>query len=272
MKTIMKTLAVAGVCGLAMQSCDQGAAKGDLDSVTGTWIVISVDDNEITDSNEEPIITIDGNGGVQGTLGCNSMHSTVKVDFDGKGTIKFEGIGSTKKLCRNMEVENATLQALEKVCKYSLTTKSSGEASGAKDVVLQMKDDKGKTLIEAVKLGDNTSVDAMMLLRGEWVIYSVGQDTLVTDVTLPFIVDPASESVNGHTGRNSFGGTMLLKGAHGVSFPVIASTGALGDDEQNERESLLMKALNNTSAWKEDSAGRVHFTDSLGHTLFVIER
>lgn len=269
----MKSLAVASMCGLTLASCDQSAANSSGEkSVAGTWVVIAVGDNAISDADQVPIITINYDGVVQGTLGCNNLMSNAKIDADGQGSLRFGNLGTTKRLCRNMEIEEGVVSALEKVRKYSIGLREKENAPAIKDEILEMKDEKGKTLIEALKLGDNTSADAMIRLKGDWVIYSLGRDTISTNVTLPFIVDPVSESVNGHTGCNSFGGTIVLKGAHGVSFPAIATTKAMGDDEQNQREEELMNALNNTSAWKEDSFGRVHFTDSLGHTLFIIER
>ncbi|MDO4462655.1 MAG: META domain-containing protein [Bacteroidia bacterium] len=269
MKKILLALVVAAALFFSIESCMQnGSTRQDVVSIDGTWIVVSVLGDIIDDPSLMPVITIEDNSQVQGALPCNSMHAKVKLFPSGKGTVHFDSIGTTKRLCRNMSVENAFLEVLSKIEKYEVESFSGNAA----ELLVDFQDKNGKSLVEAKKMGDNTTSEAISVLHGEWVIYALGADTIIGQITLPFIVDPASESISGHTGCNSFGGTISLHGAHGVTFPSIAATQALGDNEQNSRDSLIISALKNTTAWSEDTEGRVKFSDSLGHTLFVVER
>lgn len=269
MNKILLALVMTAAIFFSIESCMQKApSQQSVISIDGTWVVVAIDGEVVEDASLMPIITIVDNSLLQGALSCNSIRANVNLHPKGEGTVSFESVASTKRLCRNMAVENAFLSNLSKIERYTVENR----VEDRKYLLVDFRDKNGNVLLTAKRMGDNKSVEAMNTLRGEWVIYSLGTDTILDEITLPFIVDPSTESINGHTGCNSFGGTILLNGAHGVTFPSIAATQAMGDDEQNERESLLMKALNNTTAWNEDSNGRVHFTDSLGHTLFIIER
>lgn len=269
----LKSLAIiASVAFLA--SCTE-PKKGDEkhNPVEGTWVIVAVDGMEIGTAGEQPIVTFEGDGSINGTLGCNTWNATAIVDSLGAGNISIKTVGTTKKLCPDMVVENTVLRTVGKIEKYEIASITEEEdEAGEGGVFLQMFNKEGRIVMVAKKLGDNTPVDAMVALRGEWIVYQIGDEQVTTDQTLPFIIDPSTESVNGHTGSNSYGGTVVLKGSHGITFPAIALTQAMGSDEENAREKALMDAINNTTAWKESGDGRIHFVDKLGKTMFVVER
>lgn len=269
----LKNLAIVASVAFALEACTENKNGEKHTPVEGTWVIVAVDGMEISSAGEQPIVTFEGDGNINGTLGCNNWHATAIVDSLAEGNIAIKTVGTTKKLCPDMVVENTVLRVVNKIQKYDIATISQEEdEAGEGGTYLQMFNNEGRIAMVAKKLGDNTPIDAMVALRGEWILCQIGDERINSDQTLPFIIDPATESVSGHTGNNSYGGTVVLNGAHGVVFPAIALTQSLGDDEQNAREKALMEAMNNTTAWKEGEDGKIHFIDKLGKTMFVVER
>ncbi len=63
-----------------------------------------------------PTLAIE-NGKVNGNAGCNNYFGEVTMNSD-TGSLSAQNIGSTKKFCENMNVENNFLQMLEQIDRY----------------------------------------------------------------------------------------------------------------------------------------------------------
>lgn len=74
------------------------------------WVLTDINGEAIKESPKKPFIKFMSDGNVSGNLGCNDFFGSCFVKKD-KMSIEYKG--STKKLCNNMDVENAFASALK---------------------------------------------------------------------------------------------------------------------------------------------------------------
>ena len=98
----------------------KSVAKEQYPLVGTQWNLTHLDGAEIgADFALRPFITFDTAGAMQGSLGCNSFFGTYSVNKKHKMTLEFEG--STKRLCKQMEVEKKFMQALKRdITRYEI--------------------------------------------------------------------------------------------------------------------------------------------------------
>ena len=75
------------------------------------WMLTDINCEAIGDAPKKPFIKFSTDGNISGSLGCNDFFGSCYVKKD-KMSIEYKG--STKKLCSNMDVENAFAAALKK--------------------------------------------------------------------------------------------------------------------------------------------------------------
>ena len=118
---VVATLALSTV-GLAAcsSSNDKGAAATEpatLASAAGTWVLESGKDGDATIKpvGQAPVtLTIDADGAVSGSGGCNNLMGSIEI-AEG-GDITLSPLGRTQMYCEaEMETEDAFVAALEKV-------------------------------------------------------------------------------------------------------------------------------------------------------------
>lgn len=81
--------------------------------ITGTqWVLAD-------DVANKPTLVIEQNR-ISGNAGCNNYFSDATIDTSA-GNFSAKNIGSTRKLCNNMSIENAYLEVLPQVNKYVAT-------------------------------------------------------------------------------------------------------------------------------------------------------
>lgn len=108
------------------------------------WVVKGLNGEELktTNSTNTPQITLEINTNEMKILGndsCNNFFGNINnLKFD---KISFSQIGSTKKLCLNMEIPNSFYNALNKVATFEL-----------KNLNLYFKDKEGKVIITLLKV------------------------------------------------------------------------------------------------------------------------
>lgn len=106
--------------GCGCKTSKKSVAKEQYPLVGTQWNLTHLDGAEIgADFALRPFITFDTAGAMQGSLGCNSFFGTYSVNKKHKMTLEFEG--STKRLCKQMEVEKKFIQALKRdITRYEI--------------------------------------------------------------------------------------------------------------------------------------------------------
>ncbi len=109
--------ALVALVGLAlpMQSC-QTCSEGD---ITGEWKVVSINNEAVGQAEVEPFVAFDVEAKtMNGSAGCNRFFGSFELGE--KCSFKTSNVGATRMMCPNMEVEDAFLNALNKVTNYSV--------------------------------------------------------------------------------------------------------------------------------------------------------
>lgn len=78
-------------------------------SIAGTWHLVSFGDASaptLADPNTTTYIQIGENGNIDGNVGCNTFNLTYEISDN---RINFGAINATKKVCRNMVVQESTV-------------------------------------------------------------------------------------------------------------------------------------------------------------------
>jgi len=74
------------------------------------WQLSALGDKTLDASQQQPYLTLDGEGNVHGNAGCNGLNGSYQLNDD---TLSFGTIATTRKACPDMAVEQAFLQALK---------------------------------------------------------------------------------------------------------------------------------------------------------------
>ena len=109
-------LCVALVAALVMASC---AEKKSVDVLGGEWRVISVGEMAVPDSVDAFLGFNIADQQVYGSTGCNLLTGTLPSEVDA-ATPLFATLGSTRKQCADMSVEDALLPALARVVDFAV--------------------------------------------------------------------------------------------------------------------------------------------------------
>lgn len=109
-------LCVALVAALVMASC---AEKKSVDVLGGEWRVVSVGEVAVPDSVDAFLGFNIADQQVYGSTGCNLLTGTLPSEVD-TATPLFATLGSTRKQCADMSVEDALLPALARVVDFAV--------------------------------------------------------------------------------------------------------------------------------------------------------
>jgi heat shock protein HslJ len=113
MKKLLLTGIILTICAFSCHTSKEtsSATSKDAPLCETQWMLTDINCEAIGDSPAKPFIHFSNDGGVTGSLGCNSFFGNYTVNKD---KISLEYKGSTKKLCSDMEVEKAFSAALKK--------------------------------------------------------------------------------------------------------------------------------------------------------------
>ena len=105
--------------GLLMMSCGSAKKYVSIADLAGEWVIVEVNDKSVS-AEETPFLGFDVNEGqLYGNAGCNSLMANFDLSKT-SGELTFDAIGSTKRMCADMAMEDAILQALGEVRSFAL--------------------------------------------------------------------------------------------------------------------------------------------------------
>lgn len=134
MKKILLLLATVAV----MYSCGTTQKEVSIKSIAGEWNIVTVDGKVLAPAEEIPFIGFNiADTLVYGSTGCNQLTGTLNADAE-TGTIDFSALGSTRRMCADMQTEETVLGALARVKSFNIAT----------DGKLQLLDADKKTVVE----------------------------------------------------------------------------------------------------------------------------
>jgi heat shock protein HslJ len=131
----MKNIILSIVLGFMCISCcsNKYAAK----NISGDWKIDNVLGTVVNATEETPFISFQTEETrFYGTTGCNSFFGEFNTS-DNKNEISLTNVGSTKKLCEDMTVEDAIFSAFIKVASVNYDNEK-----------MQLKDESGNVLME----------------------------------------------------------------------------------------------------------------------------
>lgn len=112
MKKLFLICILLTICAFSCQTSKKNSSASSDAPLCGTqWILTDINSEAIGEAPKQPFIKFSTDGNISGNLGCNDFFGTYFVKKD-KMSIEYKG--STKKLCNNMDVENAYAAALKK--------------------------------------------------------------------------------------------------------------------------------------------------------------
>jgi heat shock protein HslJ len=172
-----------------------------------------VEANGIAVTNSSAAIKFDGNSTkFTGNTGCNQMFGSVLV----RGrNIDFEGIGTTKRMCKLMAgnvAENVFLKALKNASRFTTTNE-----------ILRLIDRRGRTVLKFKRSQDGKQ-DSLQLQDRKWVLEQIKGRQTFAPLPYAFInFDAKKNGVGGDSSCNAFGGNYKKTGKS-ISITEIIST------------------------------------------------
>ncbi|MBQ8502138.1 MAG: META domain-containing protein [Bacteroides sp.] len=119
MKKVLVSLCVAAAL-LCISSCGSTKEAATLADIQGEWNIIEINGGVVVPAPGQafPFIGFDTEKGtINGNAGCNLLTGSFNIDMK-PGTIDLSGMGSTRRMCPDMTVENNVLSALAQVKRY----------------------------------------------------------------------------------------------------------------------------------------------------------
>jgi heat shock protein HslJ len=106
------------------QTCDQQTSNkqtkvaANTNALAGEWILSEVNGNKIESNTDMPtpfIIFDEKESLVNGNAGCNNFFGNYITDTNQPTALRFDNMGSTKKMCQDMEIEDQFFMAMGQV-------------------------------------------------------------------------------------------------------------------------------------------------------------
>lgn len=119
MKKVFVSFCMASAL-MGLSSCGSTKSAASLSTINGEWNIIEINGSTVVPASgqEFPFIGFDTEKGmVHGNAGCNLLTGSFDVTMK-PGTIDLSGLGSTRRMCPDMTVENNVLSALAQVKRY----------------------------------------------------------------------------------------------------------------------------------------------------------
>lgn len=102
------------------------ADKSIAELLTSKWGLVAMGEKDLEIETKGPFISFDGEKmQVSGSAGCNSFFGDFELPEDQLDKIEFGALGVTRKFCRNMQVENAFLKALNETVSFKFSENES---------------------------------------------------------------------------------------------------------------------------------------------------
>lgn len=142
---IMKRIIAAICTAAALSACSTGQQAQTIEALNGEWNIVKMDGKSVTISSPEdldtPFIGFDtATKRVYGSTSCNRL--TGQLNADAKtGKMDFGPMACTRKMCKDIQLEQKVLEVLGRVKTYSIK----------KSETLVFSDADGKTIMELKK-------------------------------------------------------------------------------------------------------------------------
>lgn len=219
-------------------ACGCGSGKNALQAgvLEGEWDITAVDGKEVAAEKDVFIKFDPAENRVYGCAGCNRIMGAFRTGKAGR--LSFEGVASTRMLCKDMAVETAVLEALGKVKGYE------GSESG-----LTLTDGKGNALLTLAKRPAAT----LASLNGRWNIakvYGEAVEDIEKTEKAPFLeFDAEAKTLHGNAGCNNLNGGIGQEEGKPASltFDKVSITMMAGPGMTLESE--VMKAFNKVKSF-----------------------
>lgn len=133
LKTMMMMMGIS-----VLTACGDGTKKPVLEDLAGDWLVVSVAGAPV-ESELPPFLGFNvAEKRLYGNAGCNSVMGELRSEAP--GSLSFGAVASTKRMCADMQTEDAFLQAMGAVRGFLI-----------EDEILTLTDGEGKDLITLKK-------------------------------------------------------------------------------------------------------------------------
>lgn len=127
-------------CGMMLMGCGGSQKSVSVNDLAGEWEIVKVN-GKLISAEETPFLGFNvAESQLYGNAGCNSLMGILETSTDKSDALSFGALGSTKRMCADMETEDVILQALGNVKAFAL-----------ENGVLTLKNEKGTELVELKK-------------------------------------------------------------------------------------------------------------------------
>lgn len=116
-KSVMANLFIALIALVVILGCND--KKKSVDVLCGEWNIVSIGTLAVPDSIDAFIGFDVVNQLIYGCTGCNQLTGTLPAEVDIE-TPMFAALGSTRKMCADMVIEDAMLPALARVVDFTV--------------------------------------------------------------------------------------------------------------------------------------------------------
>lgn len=261
MKKVM-TIGCLAAMWMAVASCASTKNVATLTSLDGEWNIIEIAGEIVVPAPGQafPFIAFNAETGqVYGNTGCNNLTGSIQVN-EKPGRVDLASLGSTRRACQDMQVEQQVLSALAQVNKYKQLNGENMLLYGSKKkdgVVLQRRQ---PTMTFAELDGKWLFVEAM----GELI-----PDTMEMEPFIEFKV--AEKRLHGRAGCNIINGDVVLDADNdsAISFPDLIRTMMHCPDMAVEEN--IVNALRTTATFGKGK-GLVEFYNAEGVKVLVLKK
>ena len=253
----MKKVILSAVMTAALVSSCGNVAK--TVNLAGEWNIVSVEGQQVA-SEKDPFLGFDmEDGRLYGNAGCNAIMAQVAVDSM-KNTLELSQVGATRRMCRDMKLEQQVLAGLEKVAGYQASASGVELTDANGKVVFGLE----KKVAPEVKVAD---------LNGEWIISEVEGKTVEVVEKTPFIaINVAEQTVHGTGGCNIFNGGFIQEANKPASFRFgeLATTMMAGPGM--EQEGIILPALAKVRSFAVQENGTISLMDEKQNEVVVLTK
>lgn len=260
-KLILNCCTALALGGLLACTSTKTASVNDL---SGEWDIIAVNGATVAapEGQETPFLAFDtANGRLTGNGSCNNMFGSFTTTADKPGSIKFDGVASTRMMCPDMKLEDEIMQALDGVVEF----KPSAEG---KEVNLC--DASGQSLITLKKRIDAISGK---MLAGAWTVVELNGQELPADTLRTFTLsfEPADSTFSCETGCNTINGN-YISGYTDLKIEPTLSTRMMCDSLGNAIESTFNEVLPQVTSFGELASGNIGLYNSSNDMVMILKR
>lgn len=219
-------IVLAGSCGSSKNALQTNALEGE-------WNVVAVNGKEVAADKDAFIGLNLKENRIYGHAGCNRIMGNIQTDKGKAGRLSFDHVASTRMLCKDMDIEQAVLEALGKVAGYKGTEKE-----------LTLTDGNGNALLTLGKRPAAT----LASLGGKWNIAKV-YDEAVEEIektkNAPFLEFDVDEmKLHGNAGCNTVNGGIVQDEGKPTSLKFDKTLTTMMAGPGMTVESKVLKAMN----------------------------